>query len=302
MRSILSVPGILALALPGCLTSAEARDTAAARDATELRLGPVRIHPVLDDRGREVPGTLVFDTTGGRLDLSALIPDKPREFATREAFHAWAVANLNARIVAREGAEPVTQLEVTASTTLRYDRELDDLVPVDDPIEAIVGGDAGYVVIAGERACVSRSAPCARGSGLAPVESRDRAWLVTGTTGSFGTLATSWIARDWWYESIGSSTAQWDATTGQVWKWTSCGWSCWTLAVRGSSFLTTSFAAFAGRSLRSSHAASAANTLGVIASRVTFGFRPATATTTCGSHFGASGPDALFLSSGMGNC
>jgi hypothetical protein len=287
-----------------CLTAGEvATEQVAALETTEVRISPVAMRAAVDEDGRDVPGTLVFETTDGRVDITALVPDKPREFRSLDDFHAWAQKTLNARIVEREGAGPVTQIDVSSGTTLRYDREIDDLIRVDDPIEAIVGGTTGYVVIAGEKACASRTAPCAREAGLAPPDDPRRTrrpWLAAGTAGAFGILATSWIARDWFYESVGASTQQWNATSGMQWRWTSCGFFCWTLSLTGSNMLIASYGSFVNQSPAGGNLVLDLNTLGVQTARVTFGWYPVTANNTCGSQFGMSFFDSLNLSTGMG--
>lgn len=295
--------------IASCATSDDAvekvAEDVATRETYEIPLSPVAMHPALDDRGGAIPGTLVFDTSEGRLDITELVPDRPREFESRMDFHKWVAETLNGKLVEREDGEPSTTLDYTASTTLRYDRALDDLVIVDDPIDAIIGGTEGYVVIAGEQVCTSRSAECSARAGLAPPpgESRRLVWpWGTGTAGQFGIRGISWHAQSSFLQWVGSNTSQWNATSGIHLGWGACwpGGPRWCLRWTGSNYLNTSYTASRDSTPYQYGYAGASNTLSVMTSKVNIGSWPFFGTNRiCATHFGASGPDALSLRTGL---
>ena len=288
-----------------CVTSEPEEEAAAREEYEELPLAPVAMHPALDDRGRDIPGTLVFDTSEGRMDITDLVPDRPREFASRIDFHKWVVETLNGKLVETDGGESTSSLEYAAATTLRYDRALADLVVVEDPVAAIIGGTEGYVVIADEKVCTSRTAPCSREAGLAAPRPTQRAvvpWTVTGNSGPFGIRGNTWVASSSFLQWVGSSTAQWNTTTGVQLRWLPCfpGGPSWCLFRTGSNFLSTSFIASSGATPMVSGSASASNTFFVMDSKVVFGPQPFAVTDrTCASHFGSSGPSSLVLKTGF---
>ena len=265
---------------------------------------PVSMQPALDERGDPIPGTLVFETSEGRLDITHLVPDRPREFASNEAFHEFLIRELNGRLVEHEDGQRSSTVEYTAATTLRYDPRIDDLVIVDDPLDAIIGGTDGYIVIAGEQVCTSRAAECADKAGLTRPVERDRRIVpavVQGSSGPLGIRGLTWVAASSLVRWVGSSTTQTSGTAGLGWVACWSGGPSWCYGWRGSNFLSTAYRAQLPPFLPFSGAAVASNTLHVMAGR--FDFIPAPAshfTRTCSTHVGVSGPDAVVLQSGFG--
>lgn len=295
----------VALSLVASCVSEEPEEVTGREDSEEVPLSPVAMHPARDDRGQDIAGTLVFETSGGRMDITALVPDRPREFASRIDFHEWVVETLNGKLGETADGEATSSLEYEAASTLRFDRARGDLVLVEDPVAEIIGGSEGYVVIAGERVCTSRTAPCAREAGLAAPRPTNRAvvpWNVTANAGPFGIRGTTWLASSSFLQWVGSSTAQWNTTTGIQLAWLPCapGGPSWCLVRTGSNFLSTSFVAAMGSTPTASGAAAASNTFFLMDSKVVFGPVPFLATDrTCASHFGSSGPSALSRRTGF---
>jgi hypothetical protein len=276
-----------------------------ARESSELALSPVSLHPAVDERGRALPGTLVFDTDGGQLDITHLVPRRPRVFGSIDTFHAWIVGALRAQVVERENGTIGTSLEYKASTTVRYDAELGDYVMVGDPVEAIVGGTEGYVVIDGVRHCTSRSAPCAVEDGLVDLESRDRTLvgqLAFGSdpAGRFGihgrSFHTNGACRPF-YQVQGAHTLQWYG--GIKLAVLQSGRSDWCVVIRGESTLGVAYAARRGASFVTSGGAASKNVLGVVAARADWGWWPFTKTdNVCAVHTALAGTDSIAIASG----
>lgn len=260
---------------------------------------PVKLHRDVDKEGRELPGTLVFDTSKGQYDLTALIPLEPRRFDDVKQFHAWAIEALGAQPEEIEGV-PVVTLGYRSGMTLRYDRERDDMVPVDDPVAAIVGGTAGYVEIAGKQICVSRTAECSREAGLSMPEKERRGifpWEDEQASSTIRIRGNSWVLHSMFVEWVGSSTIQ---TGGGIsHTWAHCGpldpnW-CWVR--RGSNFLSTLYTArtWDGR-VADMRGASDFNVYLVQNAKVLYGFYPfPLADGVCATHFGTKNGFGVFF-------
>jgi hypothetical protein len=288
-----------------CVESETAEDTPediSLRETTQYRLYPVAIHPELDEQGLPIPGTLVLDTSEGKLDITHLVPERPREFESARAFHDWAVRTLNAKLVERDGQVGST-LDYAAAMTLRLDRNTGEYVRVDEPIDMIIGGVAGYIVIAGEQICVSRNAPCSREAGLAPPDgtaARFVWWIDNRFSGSFNVLGTTWIGRAPVLRHAVSNTSQIGGGFSIVWP------PCWPGALvvcpttSGSNFLSVRlFGTVYPANIFQTN--SAFNTLSVSAGHLELGLHPYDElNAVCGEHFGSSGPDAVFFSTGWG--
>ncbi|MEJ7602548.1 MAG: hypothetical protein WKG01_31945 [Kofleriaceae bacterium] len=282
--------------LASCVTDDEPVGEELLARGSEGIVQPVAMHPALDDRGNPIPGTLVFETSEGRLDITHLVPDRPREFGSQEEFHEFVVKDLNGLIVEHEDGTRSTTIEYTASTTLRYDPRLDDLVTVEDPVDEIVGGPDGYVVIAGEQVCASRTAECA--AKASPVDSGHRfvPAVVYGSSGPLGILGATWVVSASFVRWVGAATTQTSGTAGL--RWTPCA-PHWCYSWTGSNLLTAAYGGYLFPS-NVSGAVAANNTLLVTTGKVDYGV-PAPfhhLNSTCATHLGVSGPDVVFLQSG----
>lgn len=299
----------LAAALPGCLAGDEpaddVADDVAARETAPTPLLPVSMHPRLDEAGNPIAGTLVFDTSDGRLDITELVPGRPREFRSRPDFLHWMASTLNASLVERDRGELSSSIDYTAATTVRFDRDRSDFVVVDDPVAAIIGGAEGFVVVAGEKVCTSRTAECSLEAGLAlptPTTRTVVPWYASGASpsGSISIFGTTWDATSSFLQWVGANTFQ---TGGGIkFNWMRCGPGnvLWCYTRTGSNFLTTSYVASRSSSPVFSGASAASNTYAVMASRVDFYFFPAFLTDrTCATHFGTSNGSSISLISGF---
>ena len=204
----LTLTALAASTLLGCAT--DDLDTTN-RGGEMLEIVPVELRPELDREGRPLPGTLDIDTSGGRMDLTSLMPERPREFRSWEAFHEWLVAELNAELVEGEDRVRRAQLSIIAGQTVRYDAEREELVEVEDVAEAVVGGTFGYVFVDGALVCTSRTAPCAREQSLDAEESGRRHHLPNAkrmASNGFEIEGATWITHAFFYHNVGSETRQ----------------------------------------------------------------------------------------------
>lgn len=296
----------LSLGLTACLTGDEPSEDIAARESTTIPLLPVEPRPALDEAGNPIAGTLVFDTSEGRLDITDLVPDRPREFASRTDFHRWVASTLNAKLAEHEDRELSTTLDYSAPTTVRYDRRLEAFVVVDDPVAAIIGGTEGFVVIAGEEVCTSRTAACSREAGLAPPEQTNRTlvpWIVSGRSpsGSIKIVGTTWNAFSSFLQWIGSNTIQ--TGGGLTFGFVPC-WPLgpsWCVTRTGSNFLATSYTSWLQQGPPVfTGAAAASNTYAIMTSQVVFHWTPLVrADRTCATHFASSRSSSISLISGF---
>lgn len=265
----------LALATSCLLGCATDDPEIADRRGDQFEIVPVELRPQLDADGRPIPGTLEIDSSSGRMDLTSLMPERPREFRSWEEFHEWLVAQLNARIDEDDDGIRRARLSVAATTTLRYDADRDELVEVEDVAEAVVGGTFGYVLIDGALVCTSTSAPCAREQWVDSEEPDGRRHHApnakTVTKNGFGIEGATWVTHLVFYHSVGSETRQ---TQGGIRFVTSpCGFLKWCTTTTGNNFLSASFSAFrfAGSIFNFAGSAGGHNTLAIRASVAEYG-------------------------------
>jgi hypothetical protein len=199
----------LALSLAACATE----------DVTELalkdeipegakvyELRPTELRPQLDKEGQPLPGTLELELSEGRLDITHLVPEKPREFESREQFREWLVKELNAQNV--EGGLELDVKQLDAAFLL--DPATGEYELREDAIGAIIGGREGYVLIKGERECVSRE--CFEKEERPTKERRfvlNSAYAISAPTGRMELIGGSW-------HSPPGSLTLWNATTSQL--------------------------------------------------------------------------------------
>lgn len=233
---------------------------------------PVELRPQLDDAGRPLRGTLELDTSDGRMDLTKLVPDRPREFDSWDAFHAWAIEELNAERIDTKDGRVQTQLQVAAGPTVRYDAERGKLVEVPDAIEAIVGGAAGYVVIDGKEVCVSGHAACAAEQAMEPrVRNHIPSSKRVSNSSGFEIQGDSWKTNLLFYVAVGTSTYQIRGGYQAGWVW--CGFLTWCWRSSGTNTLAASFTAWrsTGSIYNGSNSATRNNVTSVTAMNYAFG-------------------------------
>jgi hypothetical protein len=153
-----------------------------------IEIVPVVLNPQLDATGAPIPGTLLIDTSEGRMDLTSLIPDQPREFASWDEVHRWATEHLNARVTEDAQGERSSMVSAGYGPTVRYDAALDDMVPVEDPIVAMLGGTSGQMIVGGKAICIDPKAACA-GPSRVRISNREiqtnNGLTIDGATGIF---------------------------------------------------------------------------------------------------------------------
>jgi hypothetical protein len=267
------------IALSALLLAACAEDTveqeAVPREAQRYEIVPAKPQPQLDKEGRAIPGTVVFDTSEGRMDITQLLPEAPREFGTWDDFHQWAAEALNARIVEADGGEHTSTLVAGYGPTVRYDADAAELVPVDDPIAAIVGGTFGYIYVKGELVCVDPAAACAAEQTREPARMENHiGQVVTNTNNGLTVTGSSSIFHLFAVHEIKASTSL-NASRGFSQSTYSCGFfglgSC--TSTTGSDTLSASFSAYrsTGSLFNGSNAYSQKNTTAVATSHWGFG-------------------------------
>ena len=300
---------LIALSLAACATD-ETPEAAPKEEVVEMDLAPAQLGPALDEKGQPIPGTLALDTSEGRMDITDLVPEKPREFGSREEFHKWALETLNAELVEREGGYG-TSVSYTASAALLRDPATGEYELVEDPIEKIIGGREGYIVIDGEKHCASRHAPCAEEMGLEPAErpaERKLVWGATtasGPSGLMGVLGVSWHSFPKAFvpfvTAAGSSTTQWNAPGGLRLIWVTCSTNIYKtcLVSVGSNVISTSFAARRGGGTIRTGFNIGFNTLSVVSARFDFDVYPFTGTDNiCARHTGLAAGDFIATDTG----
>ena len=300
---------LIALSLAACATD-DAPDVAPKEEVTVLDLAPAQLGPQLDEKGQPIPGTLTLDTSEGRMDITDLVPEKPREFGSREEFHKWALETLNAELVEREGGYG-TSVSYTASSALLRDPATGEYELVEDPIEKIIGGREGYIVIGGEKHCASRHAPCAEEMGLETAErpaERKLVWggqTASGPSGLMGILGVSWHSAPKVFvpfvTAVGSSTTQWNAPGGLRLSWITCSSNIYKtcLVLTGANVMSTSFAARRGAGTIRTSFHVAGNTFTVVAARFDFDVYPFTGTDNiCSRHTGLASGDFVATDTG----
>jgi hypothetical protein len=262
---------LTALFLTACATD-DAEPEPAARETIHYEIVAAEPRPQIDKTGQAIPGTLVIDTSEGHMDITPLLPEKAREFASWEAFHNWAVETLNAKLVEADNGEHDTTLVAGYGPTVRYDAEKADLVPVDDPIAAILGGTWGYIYVEGKQVCVDPGAACAAEQTVRMenhigqvVTNSSNGLVVTGSSSIFHLFAVHEIKAS---TSLNASKAFSQYTYG-------CGFlglgRC--TATTGSDSLSASFSAYrsTGSIFNGSSSYTQANTTAVATSHWGFG-------------------------------
>ncbi len=238
----LTLTAVAASCLLGCAT--DDLDTTN-RGGEAVAIVPIELRPELDREGRPIPGTLDIDTSEGRLDVTSLMPERPREFRSWDELNEWLVAQLNAEIIEGEDGVRRAQLSIIASPAVRYDAQRDELVDVDDVAEAVVGGTFGYVLVDGALVCTSRTAACAREQSIAPEASGLRHHLPNArrmAMNGFEIEGATWITHMFFYHNVGSETRQ---VQGGFQVFTSpCGFFQWCTTTTGTNSLATSLIAF----------------------------------------------------------
>jgi hypothetical protein len=182
-------------------------------DAVPVEITPVVLSPQLDDAGLPIAGTLTIDTSKGRMDLTHLIPDEPRTFASWDEVHRWTAENLNAETVTDEEGHISSRLAVGYGQTVRYDTEANEMVPVANPISTMLGGTSGYIVVAGKQVCVDSTAACA------PVRLEPAA---TGSSNGLSLTGVTGIFHTWGWSEVKTATSL--NTSSRVLRY-SCGFS-----------------------------------------------------------------------------
>lgn len=257
------------------------------RRGEELAIVPVELRPQLDADGRPIPGTLEIDTSRGRMDLTSLIPDRPRAFRSWGEFHEWAAATLNAELLVVEDDHRQSQVSISAGQTLRYDAGRDAMVEVPDVLEAIVGGTFGYIVIDGAKMCTSRTAECTASQTIDPERPGVRHHLPNAKyvfSNGLGIEGATWATHLFVYHSTGAETRQHQG--GFSYTTYLCGFFKWCTTTVGSNALVASFTAWRqGGSIFNFGASQVGhNTTSVRVEKVAFG-----------AAYGSQGPGITYL-------
>jgi len=277
----------LAACFAGCATDDQpdlAQREAIAAEEVIHEIVPVEPQPQLDKEGNPMAGTLVIDTSEGRMDLTDLVPVEPRRFDSWEQFHTWAQKELNAKILTNDKGEMASQLSVQQTPGVRIDAQSGELVDVEDPIGAIIGGTFGYVYVGDELVCTSATAECAKEQVLPgeAVGGTDRNHLpsyVRRIQGRMDTDGQSYLFHALFYHETRAVTRYYG---GSFLSYNYvCNW--WPLrycnATSGSNSLTASFSATRalGNGSAGSQRASGFNTYGVSAINFAVGMGPTAA-------------------------
>ena len=286
----------LALSLTACATD-EPAGALPKEEAPEIPLSTVKLGPELDGEGNPIPGTLVIDTGEGRLDITPLVEDKPREFASREDFHRFVIEKLGAEKVERPDGVIGSTLEYTSPTTLLLDPETGEYEMVDDAVEKIVGGRTGYVVIEGKEECVAKV--CLHD--LTEEKTDDRTIVgalgfAMSPNGLIGVQGTSWHSPPKpflpFYTTAGASTLQWGGTAGLRLRWFPCSTNAFQtcVIVTGSNMLAVAYATRFGATPRRFGNFIVDRSFGIVRARGDWDVWPFTGTDNiCTRHFAITG-------------
>jgi hypothetical protein len=299
----------LALSLTACATDDPA-GALAKEEAPEIPLSTVELRAELDKEGNPIPGTLVLDTEDGRLDITPLVEDKPREFASREDFHRFMIEKLGAQKVERPDGLIGSSLEYTSPTTLLLDPETGEYELIDDAVEKIVGGRTGYVVIEGKEECVAKACLADLAQEKITEERRIVGALGFGMstpTGRIGVQGISWHSPPKpflpFYTTVGASTTQWGGTAGLRLRWFPCSTNVFRtcVALTGGNVLVVSYAARFGAATRRADAALTGNVFSLVRARGDWDVWPFTGTDNiCTTHLAIDGEAPATVTTGAG--